>query len=348
MPTPLTATEFLQGTAPLLDTRSPGEYTTGHIPGAISFPLFTDDERAQVGTCYKHQGPELAIELGLELIGPKMVSFVRQAKTIAPDRQVRIHCWRGGMRSSSMAWLLETAGLKVDLLEGGYKAFRHWCRSTQASPKPIVTLGGMTGTGKTNLLYELAAQGAQILDLEKIANHRGSSYGALGLPPQPSQEQFDNDLAIAWHQLSADRPIWIEAESRRIGVCRVPDEIFLPMQAAPVLQVERSLDERLAILEQVYGDSDPADLILATERIAKRLGGQQAQLAIDSIQSGDLKPAIAIALDYYDKTYLYDLQRRGVTITPVVATGLTDQAVVIHLLGIIDQLGDPRLSVTIA
>jgi tRNA 2-selenouridine synthase len=348
MPTPLTASEFLQGTAPLLDTRSPGEYAAGHIPGAISFPLFTDDERAQVGTCYKRQGPETAIELGLELIGPKMVGFVRQAKTIAPDRHVRVHCWRGGMRSSSMAWLLETAGLQVDLLEGGYKSFRRWCRSTLAAPKPIVTLGGMTGTGKTNLLYELAAQGAPILDLEKIAHHRGSSYGALGLPPQPSQEQFDNDLAIAWQQLSADRPIWIEAESRRIGLCRVPDEIFLPMQAAPVLQVERSLVERLAILEQMYGDCDPAALILATERIAKRIGGQQAKLAIASIQSGDLKPAIAIALDYYDKTYLYDLQRRGVTITPVAATGLTDQEVVIRLLGIIDQLGDPRLSVTIS
>jgi tRNA 2-selenouridine synthase len=246
-----------------------------------------------------------------------------------------------------MAWLLETAGIRVDLLEGGYKTFRRWCRSTLAEPKPIVTLGGMTGTGKTNLLYALAQQGAQILDLEKLANHRGSSYGALGLPPQPSQEQFDNDLAIAWHQLSPDHPIWVEAESRRIGVCRVPDEIFMPMQAAPVLQVERSLSERLAILEQVYGDSDPAELILATERIAKRIGDQQAKSAIDSILAGELKPAIAIALNYYDKTYLYDLQRRGVTITPVAVIGLTDQEAATCLLGIIDQLGDPRLSVTI-
>ncbi len=342
MPTLLDPTAFLQGTAILLDTRSPGEFAAGHIPGAISFPLFTDDERAQVGTCYKQVGPEAAIELGLELIGPKMVGFVRQAKQLAPERHVRLHCWRGGMRSSSMAWLLETAGLQVDRLEGGYKAFRRWCRSSLATPKPIVTLGGMTGTGKTNLLYELAAKGEQILDLEGIASHRGSSYGALGLPPQPSQEQFDNDLAIAWNALAPDRRIWIEAESRRIGLCRMPDELFLPMQAAPVIQVERSIAERVAILEAVYGDLDPASLIDATERITKRLGGQQAKLAIDSIQSGDLKPAIAIALDYYDKTYLYDLQRRNVPIILIAATGLSDPMIADRLMGIAQQIGDPQ------
>jgi tRNA 2-selenouridine synthase len=348
MPNLLDPTAFLQGTAILLDTRSPGEFAAGHIPGAISFPLFTDDERAQVGTGYKQVGPEAAIELGLELIGPKMVGFVRQAKQLAPNRHVRLHCWRGGMRSSSMAWLLETAGLRVDLLEGGYKAFRRWCRTALAMPKPIVTLGGMTGTGKTNLLYELAAKGEQILDLEGIASHRGSSYGALGLPPQPTQEQFDNDLAIAWNALAPDRRIWIEAESRRIGLCRMPDELFLPMQAAPVIQVERSIAERVAILEAVYGDLDPAALIEATERITKRLGGQQAKLAIDSIQAGDLKPAITIALDYYDKTYLYDLQRRNVTITPIAATGLSDATIADRLIGIAQQMGDPQVSVTIS
>jgi tRNA 2-selenouridine synthase len=332
MPTILPATAFLQDPAPLLDTRSPAEFTAGHIPGAISFPLFTDAERAAVGTCYKQVSPDAAIELGLEFTGPKMASFVRQAKQLAPARQIRLHCWRGGMRSASMAWLLETAGFQVTLLEDGYKAFRRWCRATLACPKPIVTLGGMTGTGKTTLLYELADRGEQILDLEAIARHRGSSYGALGLPPQPTQEQFDNDLAIAWDQLAPDRRIWIEAESRRIGLCRVPDELFLPMQQAPVLQIERSLPERLAILEQVYGDCDPTDLITATERIAKRIGGLQAQTAIASIQQGDLKPAIAIALDYYDKTYLYDLQRRGVNITPIAATGLTNAAIVDRLI----------------
>lgn len=332
MPTILTVPEFLQGTAPMLDTRSPGEFAAGHIPGAVSFPLFSNEERAAVGICYKQAGQATAIELGLEFVGPKMASFVRTAKEIAPDKSVRVHCWRGGMRSSSMAWLLETAGLQVALLQGGYKSFRRWVRTTLATPKPIITLGGMTGTGKTALLYELQKQGEQIFDLEGFANHRGSSYGALGLPPQPTQEQFDNDLAIAWAPLNAARPIWIEAESRRIGQCRVPDELFIPMQTAPVLEIQRTLEERLEILEQVYGECDREALVTATERISKRLGGQHVKVAVEQIRAGALKPAIALTLNYYDKTYRYDLEKRGVAITPVDGTGISDTVAASRLI----------------
>ena len=171
---------FLQMTSPILDVRSPGEFDHAHIPTALSFPLFDNDERAQVGTCYKQQSRDEAVELGLELVGPKLAMFVATAKTLSPERDVRVHCWRGGMRSGSMAWLLETAGFSVTTLTGGYKAFRHWVRETLAIPKPIISLGGMTGTGKTAILFALAEQGEQVLDLEGLAHHRGSSYGALG------------------------------------------------------------------------------------------------------------------------------------------------------------------------
>jgi tRNA 2-selenouridine synthase len=314
--------EFLNTSGILLDTRSPGEYGHGHLPSAVSFPLFSDDERAQVGTCYKHEGQEAAIELGLELIAPKMVEFVRTAKQLAPDKCVRLHCWRGGMRSSSMAWLLETAGFNVTLLKGGYKAFRQWARSTLSTPRPIVTLGGMTGTGKTQMLYALSEEGEQILDLEAIANHRGSSYGALGLPAQPTNEQFENLLAMHWIKLDLNRPVWIEAESRRVGMCRVPDEIFGPMMQAPVVQMERSRQERIQLLLEVYGSSNFEELIAATARISKKLGGQNAKQAIDYIRQGNLAPAIDIVLNYYDKTYLYDLHRRQVPIRSVNVTGL--------------------------
>ncbi|MGB3615483.1 MAG: tRNA 2-selenouridine(34) synthase MnmH [Elainellaceae cyanobacterium] len=323
---PCSVDKFLHHPGPILDVRSPGEYDQGHLPGARSLPLFSNDERAQVGTCYKQWGREAAVELGLELVGPNLVTLVRQVKAWSTDADsngvVRVHCWRGGMRSSSVAWLLETAGLSPVVLEGGYKAFRRWVCATLSEKKPIVSLGGMTGTGKTQVLTALAAQGEQVLDLEGLAHHRGSSYGSLGLPPQPSNEQFENRIAMVWHQFTPHRPIWIEAESRRIGSCRVPDELFQPMLEASVLQITRSPEERIALLADEYGEADPAELIAATERIRKRLGGLRTQQAIDAIQQGDLSTAIALVLWYYDKTYRYDLEQRQVPIREIDVTGL--------------------------
>ena len=162
MSQPLPIASFLTTPGIILDVRSPAEYEQGHIPGAVSFPLFTNEERAIVGTCYKQQGREQAIELGFEIAGPKFAEFVRRAKRLAPDRQVRVHCWRGGMRSEAVAWVLRMGGLQVSVLEGGYKAFRRWVLSSFEVPKPILILGGMTGTGKTAILNELAAQGSQV------------------------------------------------------------------------------------------------------------------------------------------------------------------------------------------
>lgn len=324
MPTVLPTNEFLTARGIMLDVRSPAEYVHAHIPGAISFPLFNNEERAQVGTCYKQRGRDAAVELGLQIVGPKLATLVQEAKQLTRDRVLRIHCWRGGMRSGSMAWLMETAGFQVAVLENGYKGFRQWVRNTLAVEKKILVLGGMTGSGKTAVLHELAHQGEQILDLETLANHRGSSYGALGLSPQPSTEHFENLIAMAWVKLDPIHPIWIEAESRMVGTCRVPDEIFRPMQQAPVLQLERSRPERIALLLAVYGAANRDDLITATERITRRIGGQHAKAAIDYIQQNDLEPAIAIVLDYYDKTYRYDLQKRGVVIHSVDAIQRTD------------------------
>ncbi|HEY9763973.1 MAG TPA: tRNA 2-selenouridine(34) synthase MnmH [Trichocoleus sp.] len=323
MPQLLSIEEFLNSPGPILDARSPGEFEQGHIPGAISFPLFSNEERAEVGICYKHQGHEAAVELGFEIVGPKLASFIRRAKELTPDKQVRVHCWRGGMRSGSMSWLLETAGLRVTTLTGGYKAFRRWVRETVAVPKPIVVLGGMTGTDKTSILHALSQQGAQVLDLEGLANHRGSSYGGLEMPPQPSTEQFENLIAMQWTAFDATKPIWVEAESRRIGVCRIPDDLFLQMEAALTLEVIRPVSERLELLAKLYGQADLETLVIATERIRKRLGGQRTQEAVDYIRAGNLKPAIAIILDYYDRTYRYDLDRRQKTIPQVDITGLS-------------------------
>ena len=339
MPQLLPISDFWQAPGPILDVRSPGEYAQGHVPEAVSFPLFSDQERAQVGTCYKKQGKETAIELGLELVGPKMASLVKQAKLLAPERQVRVHCWRGGMRSGSVGWLLETSGLEVKLLEGGYKSFRRWVRTILATPRPIIVLGGMTGTGKTDILHALSKLGEQVLDLEGLANHRGSSYGALMLPPQPSTEQFENLIAEQWVDFTPQQPVWIEAESRRVGTCRVPDETMAQMEAANTLEVIRSESERLKLLVNIYGQAELDELVAATERLHKRLGGLRTQEAVQYIKRGELAAAAAIILTYYDRTYRHDLVRRGKQIPQVEISGMSILQAVQHLLAQVKDWG---------
>ena len=313
---------FLKAVGPILDVRSPKEFEQGHIPGAISFPLFSDEERAQVGTCYKQKSREDAVELGFEIAGPKFVEFIRMAKEIAPNRRVRIHCWRGGMRSGAIAWVLNLAGFETVTLAGGYKAFRRWVRETVASPKEILLLGGMTGTAKTDILHALKRTGEQVLDLEGHANHRGSSFGAVCLPPQPTTEQFENWVAMDWSQFEAARPVWVEAESKSVGPCRVPAELFAQMEAAKAVEITRPIPERLALLVKIYGQADRDELVAATERIRKRLGGKRTQEAIALIRADDLTAAFEILLTYYDSTYRYGLEQRKQLIPAVDVTGL--------------------------
>ena len=322
MPHLLTVDKFLNAPGILLDVRSPAEFDQGHIPSAISFPLFSNDERSQVGICYKQSGRNAAVELGFAIAGSKFAGFIAEAKSLAGDHPIRLHCWRGGMRSEAVAWVLEMAGMNVSLLVGGYKAFRNWAQSRFLIPKTAIILGGMTGTCKTDILAALAQNGAQVLDLENLANHRGSSYGGIGLPPQPPNEQFENLIAVQWEKFHPQQPVWIEAESKRIGTCRIPEALFQQMEEAKVIEICRPRSERLAALVQVYGVMDRADLIAATERIRKRLGGLRTQQAVELLQQGQITEAFDIVLDYYDKTYTYDLQRRKIRIQPVDVTGL--------------------------
>ena len=324
---------FLEAPGPILDARSPGEFEKGHIPGAVSFPLFSDEERARVGTCYKQKSREDAVELGFEIAGPKFVEFIRRAKAIAPDKRVRVHCWRGGMRSGAIAWVLRLAGFETVTLAGGYKAFRRWVRETVATPREILLLGGMTGTAKTDILHALAERGEQVLDLEGHANHRGSSFGAVCLPPQPSTEHFENSIAMDWWRFDARRPVWVEAESKRVGPCRVPAELFAQMEAARAVEIVRPIPERLALLVDIYGQADRDELVAATERIRKRLGGKRTQEAIALIRDGDLARAFEILLTYYDGTYRYGLEQRGEAVPEVDVTGLSAEAAAERLKG---------------
>lgn len=308
---PLPIEAFLAARGPVLDVRSPAEFAQGHIPGARNLPLFDDAGRAAVGTAYRQQGRQAAIALGLELVGPRLAELGAQLRRLGGGGPLRLHCWRGGLRSGSMAWLAALQEQEVVLLAGGYKAFRRWVLAAFERPWPLRLLGGRTGTGKTDLLLALQRRGVAVVDLEGLAQHRGSSFGGLGLPPQPSSEQFENRLAIALQPLTAAAEIWLEAESAQVGRCRIPAGLWRAMQAAPVLEVRRPLAERIAQLVAVYGGQDPAALAAATERIGRRLGPQRTAAALAAIASRDWPSACAAMLEYYDRCYDHELSRRA-------------------------------------
>lgn len=287
----------------VIDVRSPGEYAIGHMRGALSFPLFTNEERKLVGTCYKQVGREQAVELGLSIVGPKLAGFVKQAKSLARDKKINVYCWRGGMRSGSMAWLLSTAGLQVNVLNGGYKAFRKHITAQLASPLKLIVLGGNTGSGKTQVLHELRALGEQVIDLEGLAKHRGSAFGALQNDPQPTTEHFTNLLFSALSKLDPSRPIWVEDESRMIGKVFMIDEFFLQVRSSPTIQLNVPFEWRVKNLVDVYGTCPTEILKENFAAIQKRLGGQHFKAAVEAIDNNDLATAAAIGLTYYDKVY---------------------------------------------
>jgi len=312
MPEKLSPEAFLDAEAqfPILDVRSPGEYQRAHIPGAISFPIFDDEERARVGTAYKQISKDKAIELGLELVGPKLAKWVKQAKKMAVDNTVLVHCWRGGMRSGSMAWLFETAGLKVKILVGGYKAYRNYVLSEFERKIPFVVLGGRTGSGKTDILLEMQKRGAQVIDLEGVAHHRGSAFGHLGLAPQPTSEHFENEVVTQLRQMDYQKPIWIEDESRHIGQVFMPLGLYTQLREAPILFLDIAAEYRLPYLVEVYAHYPKEDLEHAVGKIKKRLGGDFYKSAIEALEADDFRQVAAITLNYYDKAYVHGLQQR--------------------------------------
>ncbi|WP_018479958.1 tRNA 2-selenouridine(34) synthase MnmH [Pontibacter roseus] len=304
--------EFLQKATqlPVLDVRAPKEYGVGHIPQAHSFPIFTDEERAKVGTAYKQQGHDPAVLIGLDLFGPKMSGFVKQAEKLARDRELLVHCWRGGMRSGSMAWLLDFSGFKVHLLQGGYKAYRHLMQEQFEKPRPLLVLGGLTGSGKTDLLPYLQQLGQQAIDLEGIANHKGSAFGSIGMPPQPSSEHFENLLGMEFLKLQENRPLWLEDESISIGRVQLPKPLYDQMQDSPAIVLEVPRQLRVRKLAEEYCRTDKTLLEASILKIKKRLGGLATKEALEAIEAGDMEKMVDIALAYYDKTYTYDLAKK--------------------------------------
>lgn len=287
----------------LIDVRSEGEYAAGHIPGAINIPLLNNAQRHQVGICYKEKGQQAAIDLGFELVGPFFAEKIAQARARVGEKHIAIYCWRGGLRSNIMAWLFATAGMKVTLLQKGYKAFRNANHERFASFQNYIVLGGKTGSGKSEILHLLARHGHPIVDLEALAHHKGSAFGALGQEEQYTQEHFENHLGNALRRLPNDRSVWIEDESRFVGKNKIPDTLYEHMQHSPKVFIHRSTEERIERILAEYGQFDTDVLAEKTISIAKRMGPEQSQKAVEFLREGQLKSWIAMLLDYYDKGY---------------------------------------------
>lgn len=297
---------------PIIDVRSPAEFAKGHIPNGINIALFTDEERAVVGTAYKKESKEKAIKLGFDFVKPKLNDFINKSTEIAPDKEVVIHCWRGGMRSNAFAnHLVENGFEKVYVIENGYKAFRNYVLQFFEKAFNLKILGGFTGSGKTEILHSLEEKGQQVIDLEGLAKHRGSAFGGIDLPPQPTTEQFENTLFSVLRSLNPKLPIWVEDESRSIGKVSIPNAFFLKMREMPVYFLDIPFQERTKHLVETYADLSHDKLADAISRIAKRLGNEKANFALKELENRNYDKVVEITLFYYDKSYLKGLRSRS-------------------------------------
>jgi tRNA 2-selenouridine synthase len=304
------AAEFfeLRKKYPVFDVRSPGEHSQGHMPRSINLPLFDDEERRKVGTLYKVSGRQAAILEGLGFVGAKLQELVKKARRFSSGNTLMVHCWRGGMRSESVAWLFSTAGFEVYLLKGGYKAYRRYIREQWERDCKLMVVAGKTGSGKTDIIHQLAALGQQVLDLEKAAHHKGSAFGAFGEQAQPTNEQFENNLSDLWHDLDAALPIWLEDESRFIGKLSIPEALYQKKQKSTTFCIDVPRNLRIERLVKEYACYPKEMIIDAITRITHRLGGQHAKAAIGAVADNHFEVAVDIVLTYYDKTYAFDLQ----------------------------------------
>ncbi len=288
----------------IIDVRTPAEFELGHIIDACNIPLLSNEERAEVGTLYKQSSPEIAFDKGIELVGPKMHTFLKQARAYIGNDEAIIYCWRGGKRSQSMSWLFNMAGFRTKTVPGGYKSYRKYVTRVLGSKAlKLIVVGGKTGSGKTEILHELRAQGAQVLDLEGLANHKGSAFGWIGEEQQPSVELFENQLAHQIKSFDIEKPIWVENESRMIGQIPLHSEFWSTLKESPLINISIPDEERVKHLVKIYTKDNCEDLKIGFEKIQKRLGGLRIKQALEALENNDYALAAKIALTYYDKSY---------------------------------------------
>jgi len=243
----------LKKSYPVLDVRSPVEYFKGHVPESINIPLFSNEERAHIGTVYKEKGSIDAVLLGESYADPKISEYLDSVSSVFDQSPIIVICFRGGMRSRRFAELLDNNGFDVYRLIGGYKSYKHFIQNFFSNLSSLIVIGGMTGTGKTEILHELKNKGEQIIDLEYLANHRGSAFGSIKELMQPSTEQFENNLFKVLSEIDIKKRIWVEDESRNIGRVFLPEKFYEQLREAPLIILELDKKFRAMRLSRDYG-----------------------------------------------------------------------------------------------
>lgn len=300
----------LRDKLPVVDVRSQGEYAEGHIRGAFNIPLLNDEERVVVGTAYKQQGQQQAIKEGFRLVGPRLAEIVSETERVASGKEIIVHCWRGGMRSNNFSQFVGMARVRSHTVQGGYKAYRQLALESFGQSLNIILLTGCTGSGKSEVLRALAATGEQILDLEALANHKGSAFGGLLMPAQPTTEQFQNNLFEEILKLDKSRRVWVEDESIAIGKIFLPVNFWQSMVKSPLVQMDVAKEVRIQRLVNEYGPADRNEFLRIMAKVTKKLGGQNYNAAKEKLLQGDMTSTIDILLTYYDKAYLASIGKR--------------------------------------
>ena len=293
---------------PIIDVRSPIEYSHAHIPNAYNVYLFNDEERKEVGTIYKQVGRKEAVLKGLEFVSVRMTEILKSIDEIASNHnntnKILMHCFRGGMRSESVAWLCSSYGYDVYVLEGGYKRYRNYVLDSFEKDYKIYLLTGRTGSGKTLILKKLKDKGCNVVDLEKLAKHKGSAFGWIDEGEQPSQEQFENNLSYELSKYNKDDILWFEDESLLIGKRAIPKPLFNNMRdAEKIIYLDIPKECRAEYIVNTYGKYSLDDLRESILKIKKRLGGERLKESLELLDSGKMYECVLNMLYYYDKAY---------------------------------------------
>jgi tRNA 2-selenouridine synthase len=307
--------------AVLIDVRTPAEFAEATIPGAVNVPIFSNEERIRVGSLFKQQGKRVARKLGVELVAPKIPWLMEQVENLRPDHSgpVIVFCWRGGMRSLAMTSFMNLAGIPARQLLGGHKGFRRKVVDyfEQQQWPPIFVLRGLTGVGKTRVLHQLQQLDYPVVDLEGLANHRGSAFGALGLEPQPAQKMFD---ALLWQRLEQlkDKPYLVtEGESLHIGRLMVPKSFHQAMQIQTSIWLTASLEVRTQIILEDYPALDQLreQFKRPINALKERLGSKVVSEFLELLNSGQWDKLVReLMVRYYDPLYLHTLPEQRVEV----------------------------------